>query len=91
MDIDSEKQVTLLSMDSEFEANSIANELAANSIKALVIGGYTAGFRAEAPGRVSVVVRQADLKRAQLAFLDWEKNRGQTDWSRVDIGDPEGS
>ncbi len=91
MELDSENQVTLLSVDSEFEANSIAHELAANSIKALVTGGYTAGFRAEAPGRVNVVVRQADLERAQLAILDWEKNRGQTDWSGVDIGEPEGS
>ncbi len=91
MDLDAEKQVTLVSLDSEFEANSIANELAANSIKALVLGGYTSGFRAEAPGRVNVVVRQVDLERAQLAILDWEKNRGQTDWSTVDIGEPEGS
>ncbi len=91
MDVDSEKQVALLSVESEFEANSIAHELAANSIKALVTGGYTAGFRAEAPGRVNVIVRQADVERAKLAILDWEKNRGQTDWSTVDVGEPEGS
>ena len=91
MDSDSDNQVTLIIAANEVEANSIVHELSAAAIEAIVTGDYTSGFRTEAPGQINVLVRQADLGRAQEALVQWEMNCGQTDWSNVDVGEPEGS
>ena len=53
------------------EAAIIVNSLAAAEIEATVAGTFTAGFLAEAPGDVSVMIRAEDLTRArQLLELD---------------------
>jgi hypothetical protein len=87
---DFDNLLLLMKFAEEFEANSLLHELAANSIDAVVTGGFTAGFRAEAPGSVTVLVRQSDWERARATVLEWERNRGQTDWSSIDVGQPEG-
>lgn len=54
----------------EMEANLIVQLLAAHEIDAKAVGGFTAGFRAEAPGDVSVVVKRTDLARAQAVLAN---------------------
>ncbi|MGE0757173.1 MAG: DUF2007 domain-containing protein [Pirellulaceae bacterium] len=49
----------------EIQAAAIVALLESHGIKAQATGGFTAGFRAEAPGGVQVVVRQADLVSAR--------------------------
>ena len=53
------------SVTSDVEAAVIVNALAAHGIEASTTGGFTSGFRAEAPGDIDVVVRQSDLERAK--------------------------
>lgn len=46
----------------------LVSYLAGQGIDATTAGEYTAGFRAEAPGDVQVLVRHADLEKALLAL-----------------------
>jgi hypothetical protein len=55
---------------SEIEASLIVQHLAGFDIEARAIGGFTAGFRAEAPGTVAVLVKHCDLARAQGALAE---------------------
>ncbi len=77
----------LVSLADEMEAAAIASVLADHGIRARVIGGYTSGFRAEAPGEVRVVVGQADMARAQTVLAEIRDEPAEIDWSRVDCGD----
>jgi len=52
----------------DIEAQLITNLLADAGIEALVTGGSLAGFRAEAPANVCVVVRAADADAARGAL-----------------------
>ena len=52
-------------------------------------GGFTAGFRAEAPGDVQIIVRQADLEQARRALEKIQGEQPEIDWSKVDVGKPE--
>ncbi len=56
--------------ESELEANFIVSRLADAGIPAWVTGQLTAGFRAEAPGRVRVLVRTSDAERAREALRE---------------------
>ncbi|MHB1034176.1 MAG: putative signal transducing protein [Pirellulales bacterium] len=60
----------LLSTRNEVEAGSVATALAAYDIEASITGGFTSGFRAEAPGDVQVLVRASDLDRAKKALAE---------------------
>ena len=53
------------SVRTEMEANLIAGMLEEQGIEASVTGGFTSGFKAEAPGDVHVSVRNSDLARAR--------------------------
>ena len=77
----------LVSVANEVEAAAVVSALAAHGIRARAVGGYTSGFRAEAPGLVKVVVGQADLARAEKVLVELESERGEVDWSAVDFGD----
>ena len=79
----------LLSVVTEAEAVSIVTALAEYGIEALTAGGVTAGFKAEAPGSVQILVRSADLEKAQQALAEIRKEEGDVDWSKVDVGEPE--
>lgn len=79
----------LVRVSTEAEAAAIVTELAAGGIEASATGGFTAGFRAEAPGEVSVVVRQADLAKAKQTLAGLDENQTDIDWSQVDVGAPE--
>ncbi len=50
--------------------------LAGENIRAMAVGGFTSGFRAEAPGQVEVVVAARDLLRASEIL---EKLRAEED------------
>ena len=52
----------------DIEAQLITNLLADTGIEAMVTGGSLAGFRAEAPANVCVVVRAADAEAAREAL-----------------------
>ena len=52
----------------DIEAQLITNLLAEAGIEAMVTGGSLAGFRAEAPANVCVVVRAADADAAREAL-----------------------
>lgn len=61
---------TLVSVPSDLEAAMIVSALAAHDVDATTSGGFTAGFRAEAPGEVSVLVRRTDLERARCVLSE---------------------
>ena len=81
--------VLLTSAPNEMEAGIIVGALEEQGIKATMSGVYTAGFRAEAPGWVQVLVTQRDLARAQKILDDVRKDHDEIDWSQVDVGEPE--
>lgn len=76
------------SVTSESEAAMIVTALAEQGIESIASGGYTAGFRAEAPGEVQVIVRQRDLQRAREVLAVFETENAAIDWSQVDVGEP---
>jgi hypothetical protein len=88
MNLDDENLVKLTTVPGEFEATAIVSALEAEGIKAQTVGGFTAGFRAEAPGGVSVVVLEDDLPRAKQIFADLKAHGAGIDWSQVDVDDP---
>jgi len=49
----------------EVAASVLVNVLADAGIRAVAVGGFTAGFRAEAPGWVQVKTFQQDAQRAR--------------------------
>jgi hypothetical protein len=57
----------------EVEAAIIVAALEAHGIEGKAVGVFASTFRAEAPGDVSIVVRQRDLARAQEALAELPK------------------
>ena len=83
------KPETLCECQDEFEAGAVITALRERGVEASSIGGFTAGFIAEAPGYVKVVVRKLDLAAAQAALKDIRLHHDEIDWSKVDVGEPE--
>jgi hypothetical protein len=81
--------VTLAFFTTEVEATMIADELKRDGIQAEAAGILTAGFRAEAPGRVKVLVHAEDLEKARALLDEYINSRENIDWSQVDLGEPE--
>jgi len=79
----------LLSVANEIEAAGIVTALAEYGIEASLIGGFTAGYKAEAPGSVQILVRRSDLDQARRALAEIRKDQGNIDWSTIDVGEPE--
>ena len=73
MSDDPNRPVVLTTAPSEPQAALIVAALDERGVKAQTIGELTSGFRAEAPGDVRIVVRQADLERAQDALRAIER------------------
>ena len=65
---DPDELVELNRVSNEAEAAIIVNALADVGIRALATGGFTSGFKAEAPGDVKIVVRRGDLQGARTAL-----------------------
>ena len=89
MSSDPQSPEVLISVASDIEAATIVAALAAYNIQATTAGGYTAGFRAEAPGDVHVVVRHEDLIKAKSALAEIRASQSDVDWSQVDVEDRE--
>ncbi len=70
MPADPNNPEVLTSVRTDVEAAAIVGALAARGIEASTTGGYTAGFRAEAPGYVNVIVKYEDLDRARHALVE---------------------
>jgi hypothetical protein len=86
---DPESIVELTATPTEFEAEAIAGALRAQGVEARVVGGLLAGFRAEAPATVRVMVRAADLETARNALRALKADSIDIDWDELDVGDPE--
>jgi len=69
---DPESPVLLVSVPSEAEATVIVDFLGHGGIRATAVGGYTAGFRAEAPGWVTVYVARQHLDQAKALLAEVE-------------------
>ncbi len=67
---DSDRLEVIASLRHELEAAPIVAALDAEGIRAEAVGAYTAGFRAEAPGEVQVVVRGTDAERARAVLAE---------------------
>ncbi|MBB3207124.1 hypothetical protein FHS27_002943 [Rhodopirellula rubra] len=63
--LDDANLVTVAERANEISAGVLVNILADEGIRAISVGGFTAGFRAEAPGWVQVKVFERDAKRAK--------------------------
>ena len=63
--LDNEKLVTVAERADEGSATVLLSVLADEGIKAAVVGGFTAGFRAESPGMVQVKTLERDADRAR--------------------------
>ncbi len=84
-----EHVVAVTSVPNELEAGVIVAALEEAGIKSTMSGVYTAGFRAEAPGQVQILVAQEDLARAKEIIRIGEDDEEDVDWSQVDVGQPE--
>jgi len=89
MDLDAENLKTLTTVTNDFEASAIVSALEAEDIRARAVGGYTAGFRARAPGGVSVIVAEVDLDRAEKVLDELRRHGADVDWSQVDVDRPD--
>ncbi len=89
MDTHDEHVALLTSTPTEMEAGIIVGALEARGIKATMTGTYTAGFRAEAPGWVQVLVAEDDLPAAHEVLAEVKRGDDTIDWSQVDVGEPE--
>jgi hypothetical protein len=89
MATDNDKLARLTSVRNELEAGIVVGALERQGIKATMSGVYTAGFRAEAPGWVEVLVADSDLRRAQEILRQVHDVRTDVDWSKVDVGEPD--
>lgn len=89
MTADPDAPEVVVAVPTDIEAATIVAALAARGVEASTTGGYTAGFRAEAPGEVQVIVKQSDLTRARLMLQQIRADNSDIDWSRVDVGQPD--
>ena len=80
---------TLAIFDGEINATLLADELKNQGVPAEASGTLTAGFRAEAPGAVKVLVRRSDLDRARQIMDDYTASQKDIDWDQVDVGQME--
>lgn len=72
---DPNQPVVLTTVPTDVQAALIVAALRERGIEAQSVGELTSGFRAEAPGDVKILVRQADLARAQAALRAVEADR----------------
>ncbi len=69
----------LVRVSDELVAAVIVNTLADQGIWAMAVGGSTSGFKAEAPGDVTVVVRAPDLAQAKQVLDEIRRDQGEID------------
>jgi hypothetical protein len=79
----------LVSFPHEAGAAAVVAALSEHGIRAESVGGFTAGFRAEAPGDVHIMVFADDLGRAQHVLAEIRAANRNFDWSNVNVGEPD--
>ena len=84
---ESNSLVVLTRVPTEAEASLIVQCLTSQNIAAQAVGGFTSGFRAEAPGDVSVLVRNEDLERALTALTMARQDHSSEQSTLHDEGD----
>jgi hypothetical protein len=65
----------LVAVANEIEANLIVGVLQSHGVQATATGGYTSGFKAEAPGDVQVLVRRGEIDRARTLLEETRATR----------------
>ncbi|MEM1224844.1 MAG: DUF2007 domain-containing protein [Planctomycetota bacterium] len=76
-DLNAESLVTITQRPTEAEASVFVSILRDAGIQAVAVGGFTAGFRAEAPGWVQIKTLQRDADAAKQVLA--ELRRIETD------------
>ena len=71
------------------EAAPILAALEEQGIRAIQVGDATAGFRAEAPGYIQVLVAEEDASRARDVLEHVRRELSDIDWSQIEVGEPE--
>jgi len=89
MSDDATNPEVLVRVTTEVEAALIVAALAEQGIKADAVSGAIAGFRAEVPADVAVVVQAEHLEEAKRALGEIREQLSEVDWSNVDVGTPE--
>ncbi len=81
--LDNAKLVTVAQRPSEVAASILVAALQDVGIRAIATGGFTAGFRAEAPGMVKVQTFEQDAERARQIIdeLKMEGSKAEDDES----------
>jgi hypothetical protein len=69
--------VRVESMSTEWEANLIVHRLESEGLRARAVGGFTAGFRAEAPGSVGILVDSHDASAARSIISEYFAEKKQ--------------
>lgn len=69
-EMDDAKLVTVAERDLESAALILVSVLKDAGIRAIATGGFTAGFRAEAPGVVKVQTFEVDAERARQVISE---------------------
>jgi hypothetical protein len=90
MTIDPNSPEVLVAVPNDIQAAAIVNALADRGIQATVTGSYTSGFRAEAPGWISIVVRRMDLDLARQTLAELKPGASDVDWSKIDVDEANG-
>lgn len=71
---DASEPVVVAYATSEVQGAILRAALESEGIPAWLIGGLTAGFRAEAPGQAKLVVRAQDAERAKQILAEASDN-----------------
>jgi len=74
----------------EAEAALIANRLQDEGILSTIGGEFAFAFRADIPRKIKVLVPRSDLDRAKMLLEAMKTEQKDIDWSKVDVGQPDG-
>ena len=77
--LDDASLVTVAERSSEVAASILVAALADEGIRAIATGGFTAGFRAEAPGVVRVQTFEKDAERARQVISELKAEFPESD------------
>jgi hypothetical protein len=86
MSTDADRTYVVAVVATEWEATLVVDALKARGIEVEASGMLTSAFRAEAPGGVKIICRQADAERALAAMKEYQAESSEIDWSKVDLG-----
>jgi hypothetical protein len=89
MSVEPNHPEVLTTSANDLEAAPLFAALEELGIEATSTGSFTADFRAEAPGRVRIVVKHEDLARARKVLEEIGEANSDIDWFQVDVGEPE--